>query len=147
MFMSALLLGRYLNNMYTVKLFEIGFSFKDGLSLKIKIYIVICTSQPHSTYEIMPLWKIYCMKYTPFWFPPNKYKKYALMLILLLDSRHSWWKYRKTHRTPNNQSASILQKQILYSDVVQVLRNTKPLVSFMYTFCLASTQNWLVCIA
>ena len=31
---------------------------KDGFQLKIKKYIFISTSQPHSTYESMPLWQI-----------------------------------------------------------------------------------------
>ena len=33
--------------------------FKDGLSLKIKNVLFICTSQPQSTYEIIPLWKLF----------------------------------------------------------------------------------------
>jgi len=38
---------------------------------------------------------------------------YALMLILLLDSRNSWWNYRKTHKMPklffsNNRTEKVL---------------------------------------
>jgi len=44
-----------------------------------------------------------------------------------------------------NQFAPTGQEQIVYSDVVQVLRYTKRLVSFLYNFCPALTQNRFVC--
>ena len=37
------------------------------------------------------------------------------------------------------------QKPIIHSNVVLVFSNTKPMVSFLYTFSLASNQHWLVC--
>ena len=62
--------------------------------------------------------------------PAQKYQIYALVLLLMLDSRNPWWNYRKTHTMPKifvfHQQD---RKMILYSDVVQLLRYTKPLIS------------------
>ena len=77
-------------------------------------------------------------------FHHNTYQIYALMLMLL-DSRNSWWKYWKTLKTPKKSNCTNGTEKDIYSDVVQVLRYTKRLVSFLHKFCLALTQNWLVC--
>ena len=68
------------------------------------------------------------------------YQIHALMLVLLLDSRISWWKSTNTSNAQIVFSTNWTFTKILYIDVVQVLRYLKPLVSFLYTFCLASSQ-------
>ena len=47
-------------------------------------------------------------------FHHNTYQIYALMLMLLLDSRNSWWKYWKHLKHPKNQIAPMGQKKMLY---------------------------------